>query len=183
MSRVDSCESHGNSNYGIHPGTGSPRAQIRNSHFHHNDRIGFFLCWRVRYGTFADNLIEDNGDYGISVGHKDTDNLFENNVIQRNGFAGVYFREETLHLAGHRNVFRANKIIDNGDSERGYGIYVAPYAGDLVFENNEIGETRAGGEGTQRYGVFVAKSAGPVLLADNRMSGHLSADLQDENGK
>jgi len=92
---VTDCQSYGNTNYGIHPGTGSSHSVIRNCHFHHNDRIGFFLCWRVRRGFFAENLIENNGLYGISIGHKDTDNLFENNIIRNNGFCGAYFRPET----------------------------------------------------------------------------------------
>jgi len=179
--KVFDCESHGNSNYGIHPGTGSPNSEISGCRFHHNDRIGFFLCWRVRYGHFHDNLIENNGLYGISIGHKDTDNLFENNTIRNNGFSGVYFRKETFKLSGHRNVFRSNEIRDNGNEDRGYGVYVVPHAGEITLEGNTIEDTRSGGERTQRYGVYVAKNAGPVTLKENVMKGHLTGDFFDEN--
>jgi len=179
--KVIDCVSYGNTNYGIHPGTGSPNSEISNCHFHHNDRIGFFLCWRVRYGLFHDNLIENNGLYGISIGHKDTDNLFENNTIRNNGFSGVYFRKETFKLSGHRNVFRNNKIQDNGNTDRGYGVYVDLHAGEITLEGNTIEETRSGGERTQRYGAYVVRNAGPVHLKDNTMKGHLAGDFFDEN--
>ena len=179
--QVQNCESYGNTNFGIHPGTGSPHAQISDSHFHNNDSIGFFLCWRVRYGHFTNNVIENNGNYGISIGHKDTDNLFANNTIRNNGFSGVYFRNETFKLSGHRNVFRNNTILDNGDAKRGYGVYVEPYAGDIVLENNRIGDDRQSGERSQRYGVYVVRGAGKVSLNDNRMEGNLSGEFLYEN--
>ena len=181
--KVIDCESFGNLNYGIHPGTGSPNAEITGCHFHDNGQIGFFLCWRVRYGRFSDNLIENNGLYGISIGHKDTDNLFVNNTVRNNGFAGVYFRQESLKLSGHRNVFRENEIVDNGDSQRGYGFYVEPHAGDIVIENNRIAYTRQGAARTQQYGVYVTKGAGTVNVMDNKMEGHTKGEVLDENKK
>jgi len=179
--KVIDCESFGNSNYGVHPGTGSPNAEITGCHFHDNGQIGFFLCWRVRYGRFSDNLIENNGLYGISIGHKDTDNLFVKNTIRGNGFAGVYFRQESLKLSGHRNVFRENEIVDNGDSKRGYGVYVDPHAGDIVIENNHIADTRQASARTQQYGVYVTKGGGAVTLKDNRMEGLAKGEFVDEN--
>jgi parallel beta-helix repeat protein len=176
--KVIDCESYNNTNYGIHPGTGSPNAQITDCHFHDNDQIGFFLCWRVRYGKFSGNLIENNGLYGISIGHKDTDNLFKDNTIRGNGFCGVYFRPESQQLSGHRNTFRNNQIVDNGDSKRGYGVYVDPFATDITLESNRIADS---GQGTQQYGVYVAKGGGEVTLKDNDMSGHGKGDFFDEN--
>ncbi|HUU26330.1 MAG TPA: right-handed parallel beta-helix repeat-containing protein [archaeon] len=179
--KVIDCESYGHTNYGVHPGTGSPHAEIKNCRFHNNARVGFFLCWRVREGVFSDNLIENNGLYGISIGHKDTDNLFVNNTIRNNGFCGVYFRRESAKLSGHRNVFRENIIQDNGNAERGYGVFVEPHARDMAFESNTIAETRSGGERTQRYGVYLAGGSGPVEMDNNTMKGHLEKDFFDEN--
>jgi parallel beta-helix repeat protein len=176
---VIGCESYENTNYGIHPGTGSPNAEITGCHFHDNDRIGFFLCWRVRYGKFSDNLIENNGLYGISIGHKDTDNLFTGNTIRGNGFCGIYFRPEQFELSGHRNVIRDNEITDNGGNEEGYGIYVDPAAGDITVENNRIGDS---GKGVQKWGVYVAEGAGKVDLKDNQITGHSRGEFHDENG-
>ncbi len=176
--KVIDCESSENTNFGIHPGTGSSNAEISGGHFHDNDQIGFFLCWRVRYGKFSDNLIENNGLYGISIGHKDTDNLFTGNTIRGNGFSGVYFRPEPEQLSGHRNTFRNNEIVDNGDSERGYGVYLEPHATDITLEDNRIADT---GADVQQYGVYVAKGGGKVALKDNRMSGHARGDFFDGN--
>jgi parallel beta-helix repeat protein len=179
--KVINCESYGNTSFGAHPGTGSPRAEIRNCRLHHNDIVGLFLCWRARYGVFADNVIENNGRYGISIGHKDTDNLFENNTIRNNGFCGIFFRNESERLSGHRNIFQNNTIENNGDAQQGYGVYVKPKARDMVFENNTISETRTGKEATQRYGFYLVRGSGPVKIEKNTMSGHAKGDVFDEN--
>jgi parallel beta-helix repeat protein len=179
--KVTDCKSHHNDGYGIHPGTGSANAEITGCHFHHNDQIGFFLCWRVRYGKFTNNLIEYNSRYGISIGHKDTDNLFEKNTIRNNGFCGVLFRKETKKLSGHRNVFRNNTIADNGSLKQGYGVYVEPFAGDILFEKNVIEETRTEDSATQQYGIYLKKEAGPLKSVNNTFRGHLKGDMKDEN--
>ncbi|MBN2288009.1 MAG: right-handed parallel beta-helix repeat-containing protein [Candidatus Glassbacteria bacterium] len=173
---VIDCEACDNTGYGVHPGTGSSHSVIRNSRFHHNGQVGFFLCYRVRYGFFTDNLIEHNGRYGISVGHKDSDNLFVNNTVRNNGFCGVYFRKNPERVGGHRNVFRNNKILDNGGLEEGYGVFVEATNKDEVFEDNLIGETRSGGERTQQYGVYLAAGTSSVKLGNNTMQGHLKVD-------
>jgi len=171
-------ESYGHAGYGVHPGTGSERPLVKGCRMHDNGQIGLFLCWRVKHGTFEDNIIEDNGHYGISIGHKDTDNLFVNNTIARNGSSGVYFRRETMANSGHRNTFRDNQVLDNGDAKSGYGFYVSPSAGELVIENNRIAETRKSG-GTQRIGIYKAAGAGSLESRNNAMSGHLEADYRD----
>jgi parallel beta-helix repeat protein len=114
---------------------------IEGCRLHNNGDIGLFLCWRVRHGRFEDNVIEDNGHYGISIGHKDTDNEFLNNTVARNGSNGVYFRKETLKNSGHRNVFRNNTVVDNGNARDGYGFYISAAAGDLVIEKNKIADS------------------------------------------
>ena len=175
---VLNCESYGHAGYGVHPGTDSERPLVKGCRLHDNGRIGLFLCWRVKHGTFADNTIENNGQYGISIGHKDTDNEFVNNTISRNGSSGVYFRRETMANSGHRNTFRDNQVLDNGNAKAGYGFYVAPCAGELVIENNRIAETRASG-GTQRIGIYKAAGAGAVHRSRNSMSGNLEADYRE----
>jgi hypothetical protein len=169
--RVLNSESYGHAGFGVHPGTGSANALVENCRMHHNGDIGLFLCWRVRHGRFANNIIEDNGHYGISIGHKDTDNEFTGNTVARNGVSGVYFRKETFLNSGHRNTFRNNKVLDNGDSRAGYGFYIEPQASDIVIENNQIAETRAA-NGTQRYAVYKVRGGGPVRLANNTMEGN-----------
>jgi parallel beta-helix repeat protein len=164
-------ESYGQTGFGVHPGTGSANAVVEGCRLHHNGDIGLFLCWRVRHGRFTNNIIEDNGHYGISIGHKDTDNEFTNNTIARNGVSGVYFRKESFLNSGHRNTFRNNKVMDNGDAHAGYGFYIHPHAGDVVIENNQITDTRAA-NATQRYAVYKVKGAGSVRLDNNTMQGN-----------
>ncbi len=176
--RVLNCESYGNTGLGVHPGTGSDRPLVEGCRIHDNGRVGLFLCWRVRHGTFSNNLIERNGDYGISIGHKDTDNLFVNNTVRYNGRYGVYFRPETFANSGHRNTFRRNTIVDNGNAETGAGFYVAPHATGIVIENNRVGETRSKGR-TQRYGVYKVTGAGAVTLRNNDMAGNIAGSYKE----
>jgi len=155
--RVMDCESYGHAGFGVHPGTGSNRPVVKNCRLHHNGQIGLFLCWRVRHGQFTDNTIEENGQYGISIGHKDTDNLFVNNTVARNGIAGVHFRPETFKNSGHRNTFRENTIVDNGNAREGYGFRIEPHATGLIIENNRIADTRKD-KPTQRHAIYKAES-------------------------
>ena len=120
-------------------------------------------------------MIENNGHYGISIGHKDTDNEFTGNTIARNGVSGVHFRNETFLNSGHRNTFRNNKVLDNGGEKAGYGFYIQPRAGDIVIEGNHIADTRSAGR-TQRYGVYKVAGRGVVEYRNNAMSGHIERD-------
>ncbi|MEW5978097.1 MAG: right-handed parallel beta-helix repeat-containing protein [Acidobacteriota bacterium] len=179
--QVLNCESHGHTGYGVHPGTGSPRAVVKDCHLHDNGQVGLFLCWRVRNGRFEGNLIERNGQYGVSIGHKDTDNVFLNNTIAQNGFCGVYFRKESFKNSGHRNRFERNRIQDNGNDREGYGVYIEPHAEGLEFSGNQISESRTGAARLQRYGIYRTAAAGALHLKDNQMSGHPQRDLFEEN--
>ena len=174
--QVLDCESHGHSGYGIHPGTGSDKPIVRNCRMHDNGRVGLFLCWRVRHGQFVDNVIENNGRYGISIGHKDTDNLLVNYTVSGNGFCGVLFRKETFNNSGHRNTFKENKVLNNGKGKEGYGFYVEPEAGDILIANNRVAETRSGEARTQHYAVFKKPGSGTVTMQGNTMEGHLTKD-------
>jgi hypothetical protein len=114
--------------------------------------------------------MESNGQYGISIGHKDTDNEFEDNTIAHNGVTGVLFRDESFANSGHRNTFRGNRILDNGDAKQGYGFLIYPHAGDIVIAGNQIAETRDKNK-TQRFGVYKLAGAGDVTLKDNDTKG------------
>jgi parallel beta-helix repeat protein len=174
--RVLNCESYGNSGFGIHPGTGANRPLVAECLIHHNGQVGLFLCWRVKHGSFERNEIADNGKYGISIGHKDTDNLFVGNRVSGNGLCGVYFREETPVNSGNRNTFRANTVMDNGGAEKGYGFYIEPHAGEITIVDNRIGYTHSGIAKTQRIGVFKAQGAGGIKLDGNAFEGEGQKD-------
>ncbi|MEO8659649.1 MAG: right-handed parallel beta-helix repeat-containing protein [Bryobacteraceae bacterium] len=164
--QILNCDSFGHTGYGVHPGTGSARPLVKGCRLHNNGQIGLFLCWRVRHGRFEDNSIEDNGRYGISIGHKDTDNEFLNNTVARNGSTGVYFRKESPKNSGHRNVFRNNTVVDNGNAKDGYGFYISDATKDIVIEKNKIADTRKAGA-TQKVAIFKTPGAGAVASSGN----------------
>jgi parallel beta-helix repeat protein len=175
--QVLNCDSYGHAGFGLHPGTGSTQPLVKGCHLHNNGDIGLFLCWRVRNGHFEDNVIEDNGHYGISIGHKDTDNEFLHNTIARNGSTGVYFRKETPKNSGHRNVFRNNTVVDNGNAHDGYGFYVSADTKDLVIENNTIADTRAAGA-TQKVAIYKVPGPGSVVSRDNNLGNHTDVSVK-----
>lgn len=175
---VEACHCRGNTHLGLHPGSGSGSPVIRYCTSEENGRIGLFLCWRVKFGTFENNKLLDNGVTGISIGHKDTDNTFKNNRACGNGREGILFRNESEAMAGHRNVFDRNDILDNGSDEEGYGVRVLGETNELIFMNNRIGNEDTS---NQRYGFYVGEKAGQLALSNNELSGHLESDLHYEN--
>jgi len=169
--KVINCISEGNTSLGLHPGSGSQRPVIKNCQARNNGTDGLFLCWRVRHGLFEDNILEDNGRYGISIGHKDSDNLLQRNAIRRNGRSGVFFRNELRGMAAHRNRLVSNIIEDNGTREPSPGIYVRGETQDLVFRNNQIRDTRPEGKRSQTIGIKIDPQVGKVTLEDNTIEG------------
>jgi len=176
---VEDCICAGNTHLGLHPGSGSGRPVVRNCTSVGNGRIGLFLCWRVRHGRFEGNELRGNAETGISIGHKDTDNLFQGNRCVSNGREGVLFRDESEPMAGHRNRFEDNEIVDNGGPDQGYGIRILGATRDLVFVRNRVGDT---GGGCQRVGLFIGESAGEVSLEQNDFAGNVEAEVVDRRG-
>jgi len=165
---VEGCEVTSITGLGFHPGTGSARPVIRHCSSHHNGEDGFFLCWRAQEGVFENNRFVENGRHGISIGHKDTDNLFAGNVVRGNKAHGIYFRNEKPTNAGSRNTFKDNAIEDNV----GCGVYIEGHTTDLLFENNVIRETRSGDARTQRIGIWAGPNTARVRAIKNRIEGH-----------
>ena len=181
--RIERCECAGNSALGLHPGSGSQRPVVVDCHSHHNGQIGLFLCWRVRHGRFERNTLDHNGRAGISIGHKDTDNLFVENVVSGNGWYGVLFRDEAEPMAGHRNRFVGCRIVDNGSPERaGIGVRIEGATRDLSLEICVVGDTRPAGERTQAVGVSVGPRAGPIVLRGVDLRGNARAEVESEAG-
>jgi parallel beta-helix repeat protein len=166
---VVDCISEGNAELGLHPGSGSQRAVVRGCTARGNGTDGLFLCWRVRHGTFEENRLEGNGRFGISIGHKDSDNLLRGNHIIGNGSNGVFFRDETAGMSPHRNRVEHNVIEDNGREPGTAGIRVRGEPSGLVFEGNEIRDTRGGSGQTQTVGIQVEGRVGPVEVGSNRI--------------
>ena len=173
---VEDCACNGNTHLGLHPGSGSGSPTIRNCRAAGNGRIGLFLCWRVRNGCFENNALIDNGETGISIGHKDTDNTFSNNRAIGNGNEGVLFRDESEAMAGHRNYFEKNEIMDNGTGADGCGIRILGETRDLTFVDNRIGNSP---KGKQRIGILIGEKADRIQLAENDLASNLSHEIVD----
>jgi parallel beta-helix repeat protein len=166
---VADCVSENNAGLGLHPGSGSQRPTVRGCTARGNGEDGLFLCWRVRHGRFEDNVLDANARNGISIGHKDTDNLLRNNRVTGNGADGVLFRNESEGMAAHRNTLDGNVIENNGRKGEVAGIRVRGQTQGLVFRNNTIRDTRAAAERRQTTGVRVEKDAGDVTLDGNAL--------------
>ena len=178
---VQNCTSEYNTSLGLHPGSGSQRPTVRQCTSRFNGEDGLFLCWRVRFGVFQENIIEDNGRYGISIGHKDTDNLLSQNQVRRNSEEGVYFRNETLGMAGHRNRLEKN-VIENNNSKRGNAaIRIRGETIGVVLKNNIIRDTRPEGEKKQTVGIFIESSAGDIVMEGNSVEA--PTPVQDQRPK
>lgn len=181
--QVHDCVSEGNLGLGFHPGSGSQRPVVRENIARLNGQDGLYLCWRVRHGLFEKNILENNGRYGISIGHKDSDNLLTGNEVRGNEEAGVYFRNETLGMAGHRNRLENNVIENNGDKSAAPGIQIRGETRDLVFRDNIIRDTRPADERKQTVGIRIEELAGPVVLEGNQIDAVTKIEDERKAGK
>jgi hypothetical protein len=176
---MENCEVHGNTALGIHPGSGSQRPKIVGCHCHHNGEDGLFVCWRVRHGVFADNLIEANGRHGVSLGHKDTENLLEGNRIVGNAGHGVLFRPESADLAPHGCLLRRNIIENNGRRlPDGCGVRIEGAVRGLTLDGNIIRNTKGG---KQAVGIWLGSETDEVSLNNNLVEGHREAEMRRQS--
>lgn len=173
---VVDCISEDNSDLGLHPGSGSQRPVMRNNVARRNGTDGLFLCWRVRHGVFENNRLEANGRFGISIGHKDSDNLLSGNQVVRNGSNGIFFRNEANGMSPHRNHLKANTIEDNGRESGTAGIRVRGEPTGLIFEDNVIRDTRVGAQQMQTVGILVEDKVGPIQIETNRIEANTTID-------
>jgi nitrous oxidase accessory protein NosD len=179
--QVLGCVSEDNASLGIHPGSGSQRPMVRDCAARRNGEDGLFLCWRVRHGLFERNVLENNGRFGISIGHKDTDNLLRENQVRSNRQDGIYFRNETLGMAGHRNRLENNLIENNGATNEASGIRVRGETKGLVFKNNTIRDTRPANAQRQTVGIRIDEQAGEVVLEGNVIDGKTRIEDRRKN--
>jgi len=159
---VESCEVEQCAGFGLHPGSGSQRPVVKNCRAIANGEDGFFFCWRVRGGLAEGNWLENNGGYGMSIGHKDSDNLVRGNSILANRQGGVYWRAETEPMAAHRVTFESNVVRDN----EGWGLFIDGATTGTRIRDNVIEDT---GSGRQKIAIRIGKQAGDVMLQDNRL--------------
>jgi nitrous oxidase accessory protein NosD len=164
---VSECHSHDNTGLGLHPGSGSQRPNIRGNRIEDND-IGIFFCWGVRSGLAEKNRIRGNRSHGVSIGHRDTDNLVRDNDIVSSGKVGVLFRPERGRaFAPHRNRIEDNRISDSGP-EAGFGIDVQGEVEGVVLVGNHLRETRGP---ASRTGIRIGPRVVAIEMKDNHMDG------------
>lgn len=170
---IEDCAATSCTNCGLHPGTGSTRSLIRHCTFSDNDVGGYFLCWRVQEGRFEDLVCERNGSFGISIGHKDTDNIFERCILRGNGQYGLLFRNEELYNGAHRNIWRNCLIEGNGSETEGTAVWVRGHTHDNRFEGCAFRG--------QHIGLHLEANARRFHTVDCRWEG-FAQPLIDESG-
>lgn len=172
--KVEGCVVERCAGLGFHPGSGSQRPTVKNSRAVGNGGDGFFFCWRVRGGVAEGNWLENNGGYGMSIGHKDSDNFVRRNTILGNKRGGVYWRRESEPMAAHRITFENNTVRDN----EGWGLFIDGVTHGTVIRHNTIEDT---GSGRQKTAVRIGKQAGDVQLEGNTLKA--AQELLDERPK
>src|SRR5262249_4823059 len=134
--------------------------------------IGVFFCWGVKGGLAEGNQILDNRSYGVSIGHRDTNNVVRDNEIGRSGKVGVLFRPERgRDFAPHRKRIERNKILDTGPAD-GVAVDVQGQTESIAISENEIRESR---EPMSRIGIRIGAETADVRLTDNRVDGFSAA--------
>jgi hypothetical protein len=163
---VEDCHSHDHTGLGLHPGSGSQRPLIRKNKLVGND-IGIFFCWGVKYGLAADNHCDGNR-VGISIGHRDTDNVVRDNRVTHSRDVGLLFRPERgPGFCGHRNQIVANTFIDNGGPAAA-AIDIQGGTESITLRANQVTETRGSAE---RIGIRLGELTKEITLADNTITG------------
>src|SRR5439155_24677626 len=109
------------------------------------------------------------GRFGMSIGHKDSDNLLEDNQVRANHQDGIFFRNETVGMAGHRKRLENNLIENNGTKGEAAGIRVRGETKNVVLRNNIIRDTRPGDSRKQSVSIRIEEAAGEVVLEGNQI--------------
>tara|TARA_R110002111_G_scaffold262862_2_gene341999 strand:- start:4362 stop:5708 length:1347 start_codon:yes stop_codon:yes gene_type:complete len=169
--KVENCHSHDNAGLGIHPGSGSQRPLILNTRLE-NNHIGLFWCWGVKHGLAEKNQLNGN-DFGISIGHNDTDNIMRQNQINNSGKVGILFRDDARgkNFWANRNTVVDNEIINSGGDD-GVAIDITGKTSDLTITGNKIIEQR---KPMQRTGIRIGVDVGTIQLAENQIQGFMKS--------
>ena len=176
---VDGCRIEDCADLGIHPGSGCQRPRMTHNTVRRCSQ-GIFFCWGVRHGLAEGNLIEDCLRYGISIGHRDTDNLIRNNTIRRSGEIGVLFRTDRgAGRSPDRCVVEDNRVEDSGLKGDGVAIDLTGVAEGLVIRGNRLADTRPADPGRRRIGIRIAPGVLRPVVEGNEIRG-MDQDLLDQ---
>ncbi len=165
---VEQCTFLDGARMAIHPGSGSQRSIVRGNRVRRS-RQGVYFCWGAQHGLVEKNVIEDC-DYGMTIGHRDTDNLIRENDIRRSGKAGIRFRPdegEKKAFAAHRNRIERNRIVDSGP-ENGVAIDITGDTESVAALGNVLRDTR---KPLSRIGIRIGPEARDIRCLDNQFEG------------
>ena len=158
------CRAINNADLGFHPGSGSQRPLFRNCIAQANSQ-GIFFCWSVSDGLAENCILSRNKRYGISIGHRDTDNIIRQCTIERNGEVGILFRKEANEFrSGSRNRIENCIIRDNGTEKTGIGIDIQGNTQDITIRNTRLENTSGK---NQKIGIRISEEAERTILQDN----------------
>ena len=162
---VENCQLHDGVRLAIHSGSGSQRSIVRGNQVKHCAE-GVYFCWGTQYGLYEKNVIEEC-NYGMTLGHRDSDNLIRNNDIRRSGEAGILFRGGNRAFAAHRNRIENNRIVDSG-GEKGIAIHVNGQTESVSLVKNKLRETR---KPLSRVGILIGAETKEIRCEDNQIEG------------
>ena len=158
------CKAINNADLGFHPGSGSQRPVFQKCLSLGNSQ-GIFFCWSVSDGLAENCVLSENRMYGISIGHRDTDNIIRQCTIERNGQVGILFREEANEFrSGSRNKIENCIIRDNGIKEQGIGIDIKGKIRDIAIHNTRFENTE---DKNQNIGIRIGGEAERIMLQGN----------------
>jgi hypothetical protein len=158
------CQAIDNADLGFHPGSGSQRPVFRNCESRGNS-LGLFFCWAVSDGVAENCRFSDNERFGVSIGHRDTDNAIRDCTIERNGEVGILFRREDREFrCGNRNRIDNCIIRDNGGGRTGIGIDIQGKTEEITIINTRFENTT---EKKQKIGIRIGADAGRINMKNN----------------
>jgi hypothetical protein len=153
------------SQQGLHTGSGSQRPIMRNNVVRNISRHAISWCWGVRHGVLEGNTIEDSVT-GISIGHRDTDNVMRGNVVRRCD-EGLVYRDDPPAQAAHNNLIEANTFED---IRSGYGVdMIAPVEGNIIRANRFV---------NMKTAVRIGAAVKSVVVEGNVLEG-VETEIED----
>ncbi len=162
--RFLNCTAINNADLGFHTGSGSQRSVFQNCSARGNSQ-GIYFCWSVSDGLAENCVLSENSTYGISIGHRDTDNIIRQCTIERNGQIGILFRKEANEFrSGSRNKIENCIIRDNGIKEQGIGIDIQGKIRDIAIHNTRFENTA---EKNQNISIRIGGEAERIMLEGN----------------
>jgi hypothetical protein len=183
--RVLACEATGCLGNGFHPGTGLTNTLIEGC-LGRDNGSGLYFCWHNRGHVLRKNRFVSNRGGGITgLGNPgDRGNLIEENLIERNGGAGIEINGGLVA----NNILRKNVIRDNSAAAPGKHPGIALYASAedakaYTIEGNTI--ESAAEPPTQWIGIeektFKRGEKWTVcdgnVIRGNKVTGHKTADI------